>query len=109
MCSQPLIGRSGDFYRAAGKQVATIDDCTGTIPPYDKCVVMGPVDLMNVVSSIKKQSDLEAAIVDVNDLRKVDILAITDEKYVPYLQKCLDRNPQGNADSNCSGPETRGK
>lgn len=92
-----IIGRSGDFYRVAGKRVATIDDCTGTIPPYDKCVVMGPINTDEVVRSIKEKTGLEAAIVDVNDLRKVDILAITNTAYIPLLQKSLEENPQGNA------------
>ena len=35
-------GKAGEFYRVAGRAVATIDDCTGTLPPFDKHVVMGP-------------------------------------------------------------------
>jgi len=92
-----FIGRSGDFYRVVGKSVATIDDCTGTLPPYDKCVVMGPVDMKETVESIKKNNQLEAAIVDVNDLKRVDILASTCPHHAGYLQEALVNNPAGNA------------
>ncbi|MCL5773111.1 MAG: coenzyme F420-0:L-glutamate ligase [Firmicutes bacterium] len=92
-----LIGRSGDFYRVAGKDVATIDDATGTIPPFDKFVVMGPKDPAGVVQKIKEDTGFDAAIVDVNDLRRVDVLAITDKKYKKLLEEALVDNPQGNA------------
>jgi hypothetical protein len=91
------IGRSGDFYRVVGKGVATIDDCTGTLPPFDKCVVMGPVELDKVTRTIKEGTGLEAAIVDANDLRKVDILASTCPQLSSYLVESLIENPQGNA------------
>jgi hypothetical protein len=91
------LGRSGDFYRVVGKGVATIDDCTGTLPPFDKYVVMGPVDLDKVTRTIKEGTGLEAAIVDANDLRKVDILASTCPQLASYLVASLIENPQGNA------------
>ncbi len=91
------IGREGDFYRVAGKSVATIDDCTGTLPPFDKYVVMGPADLDGVVRSIKEKTGLEAAIVDVNDLRRVDVLALTCPEHRAYLEEALVENPAGNA------------
>jgi len=92
-----LFGRSGDVYRVAGKAVATIDDCTGTLPPYDKCVVMGPKDAKGVVAEIKQKTGFDAAIVDVNDLGKVDILALSDETYRKAIEDNLRKNPQGNA------------
>lgn len=92
-----VIGRQGDFYRVAGKSVATIDDCTGTLPPFDKYVVMGPADLEGVVRSIKEKTGLEAAIVDVNDLRRVDVLALTCPEHRAYLEEALVENPAGNA------------
>ncbi|MDQ7823822.1 MAG: coenzyme F420-0:L-glutamate ligase [Candidatus Eremiobacteraeota bacterium] len=92
-----IVGRSGDFYRVAGKSVATIDDCTGTLPPFDKYVVMGPADLQKVVDGIKEKTGLEGAIVDVNDLRRVDILASTCPQHREYLAKALEFNPAGNA------------
>ena len=38
-----LFGRRGDFYRIAGDKARAIDGPTsGTIPPYNKAVVLGP-------------------------------------------------------------------
>ena len=38
-----LFGRKGDFYRIAGDKARAIDGpTTGTIPPYNKAVVLGP-------------------------------------------------------------------
>ena len=37
-----LIGLKGWFYRLAGDQARLIDDITGTTPPYDQTIVLGP-------------------------------------------------------------------
>lgn len=92
-----FIGRSGDFYRISGRLAATIDDPPGTMPPFDKCVVLGPKEPKKLVEEIKKHTGLDATIVDANDLGKVDVLASTlDDNDV--IVKALRHNPQGNAD-----------
>lgn len=93
-----LIGRKGDFYRIAGKKVTAIDDCTGTIPPFDKCIVLCPANLKEEINKLKKETGFEIAIVDVNDLKRVDILASTCPEKNKYLSEALINNPQGNAD-----------
>lgn len=92
-----LIGRRGDFYRIAGKDAATIDDCAGTIPPFDKHVVMGPKNARDTVFYIKEKLGLNAAVVDANDLKKVDILATTCPEKNDFLIQILIDNPQGNS------------
>ncbi len=87
----------GMFYRLAGEQANLVDDVTGTIPPYDQFVVLGPHNPQAVCDRIKKETGLEAAIVDVNDLRRVKILAATDGVPVNFLGKALITNPAGNA------------
>ena len=37
-----VIGKAGWFYRLGGEQARLIDDITGTMPPYDKHIVLGP-------------------------------------------------------------------
>ena len=37
-----LVGRRGDFYRLLGSAVAEIDGYTGTMPPYERHIVLGP-------------------------------------------------------------------
>lgn len=92
-----MLGRKGDFYRIAGKMVTAIDDCTGTIPPFDKYIVLCPTNLKEITQRIKKETGLEAAVVDVNDLKRVDILASTCPEENKYIAEVLIDNPQGNA------------
>ena len=87
----------GMFYRLAGEQANLVDDVTGTIPPYDQFVVLGPQNPQGVCDRIKQETGLEAAIVDVNDLRRVKILAATAGIPVDFLEKALITNPAGNA------------
>ena len=50
-----LIGIRGLFYKFGGRQAALIDDCTGTMPPFDKCVVYGPDKPEQVVNNLKNR------------------------------------------------------
>ena len=93
-----LIGRPGEFYRVTGRSVAAIDDCTGTLPPFDKHVVLAPAYPDLVCEEIKQATGLDATIVDANDLGKVDVLAITDPTRKAEVVEALKPNPQGNAD-----------
>lgn len=90
-------GKAGEFYRFAGRSVATIDDCTGTLPPFDKHVVMGPAKGDQLVAALKASTGFEIAIVDANDLGKVDVLHISDPKRHAAVMDALKPNPQGNA------------
>jgi hypothetical protein len=93
-----VLGQPGMFYQLAGEQARLIDDVTGTLPPYDQFIVMGPGDPQGVVDRIKKETGLEAAIVDVNDLKAVKILAATSGAQEKFLKEALISNPAGNAD-----------
>lgn len=90
-------GKAGEFYRVAGRSVTVIDDCTGTLPPFDKHVVMGPARGDALVSSLKAATGFEIAIVDANDLGKVDVLHISDPGRTQAVMEALKPNPQGNA------------
>jgi hypothetical protein len=87
----------GMFYRLAGEQANLVDDVTGTIPPYDQFVVLGPHDAQSVCDRIQRETGLSAAIVDVNDLRRVKILASTADIPASFLEQALITNPAGNA------------
>lgn len=93
-----LVGRRGDFFRVAGRQLALIDDIAGTMPPYDRHVVLGPKDPEAVVASIKQITGIDAMITDVNDMRCVDILACTARLDEEEIKKALLDNPFGNDD-----------
>ncbi|RQH22518.1 F420-0:Gamma-glutamyl ligase [Okeania hirsuta] len=93
-----LLGKPGMFYQLAGEQARLIDDVTGTLPPYDQFIVLGPENPQQLVEQIQKATGLGAAIVDVNDLKAVKILAATSNVSTSLLEEALRSNPAGNAD-----------
>jgi hypothetical protein len=93
-----ILGKPGGFYQLAGEQARLVDDVTGTLPPYDQFVVLGPDNAQAVVDEIKAQTGISAAIVDVNDLKAVKVLAATADVSMMTLQKALIDNPAGNSD-----------
>jgi hypothetical protein len=93
-----LVGRRGDFYRVAGRQLAQIDDFAGTMWPFDRHIVLGPKDTQKVAERIKQATGVDAVITDVNDIGKVDILAATDGVDCEALVSYLKDNPHGNDD-----------
>nr|WP_199330805.1 F420-0:Gamma-glutamyl ligase [Leptolyngbya sp. FACHB-16] len=96
--AKKFLRQPGMFYQLAGEQARLIDDVTGTLPPYDQFIVLGPENPQDVVDSIKRETGLSAAIVDVNDLRAVKVLAATSDVSLPFLERALISNPAGNAD-----------
>ena len=88
----------GVFYRLAGEQARLIDDITGTLPPFDQFIVMGPDDPDQVAEHIKTATGLEAAIVDVNDLKRVKTLAASSNVPIAVMESALRDNPAGNGD-----------
>lgn len=93
-----VFGQAGVFYRLAGEQARLIDDVTGTLPPFDQFIVLGPDDPQQVVNQIQAETGLAAAIVDVNDLKRVKILSATKGAPLSLIEEALRSNPAGNAD-----------
>ena len=96
--AKKFLKKPGVFYQLAGEQARLIDDVTGTLPPYDQFIVLGPDDPQSVADRIYQETGLRAAIVDVNDLKAVKILAKTPELSEDFLTQALISNPAGNAD-----------
>lgn len=93
-----LVGKSGVFYKIAGRQTALIDDVTGTMPPFDKCIVYGPEDTENVVNGLKNRLKCFGAVIaDVNDLKRSRIVDVTPGTDGELVAKLLIDNPFGNA------------
>ena len=64
-----LVGRRGDFYRIAGPMARSIDGPTsGTIPPFDRAVSLGPERPDLVAERISNHFGVTTAVVDINDL-----------------------------------------
>ena len=93
-----VFGKPGVFYQLAGEQARLIDDVTGTLPPYDQFIVLGPENPQAVVDKIQQETGLAIAIVDANDLRAVKILAASPGLSPAFLEQALKSNPAGNAD-----------
>ncbi len=96
--AKKLFGIPGVFYQLAGEQARLIDDVTGTLPPYDQFIVLGPENPQQVVLAIQQETGLAAAIVDANDLKAVKVLAATANVPLAFLEQALISNPAGNAD-----------
>ncbi|MFM7548109.1 MAG: F420-0:Gamma-glutamyl ligase [Cyanobacteriota bacterium] len=92
-----LVGLKGWFYRLAGDQARLIDDITGTTPPYDQTIVLGPDQPAAFCDAMATQLGVAVAVVDVNDLGRVKVLAASQGCDQGLLQRALKPNPAGNA------------
>jgi len=93
-----IIGRRGDFYRVAGRNLALIDDVAGTMWPFERYIILGPKEPRKIVERIREATGAGAVIADVNDTGNVDILAASKEVDLKKLVKYLKDNPFGNDD-----------
>jgi hypothetical protein len=92
-----VVGCQGIFYRLAGEQAKLIDDVTGTMPPFDKSIVYGPKDAAKEAEAIRVATGCYgAAIVDVNDLRRVAVLGTSTGLRIEKMVELLLSNPFGN-------------
>jgi hypothetical protein len=93
-----LFGRKGDFYRIAGDKARAIDGPTsGTIPPYNKAVVLGPERPREVATHLKALLGgvPEVAVVDINDLGGNILGSTLDKGEEKRLVSILKDNPLG--------------
>ena len=92
------FGRKGDFYRIAGDKARAIDGPTkGTIPPYNKAVVLGPERPREVAAHVKSMLPVsaEVAVVDINDLGGNILGSTLDKAGERRLLAILSDNPLG--------------
>lgn len=92
------FGRKGDFYRIAGDKARAIDGPTsGTIPPYNKAVVLGPERPREVARHLKDLlgGAAEVAVVDINDLGGNILGSTLDRAAEKRLVTILEDNPLG--------------
>ncbi|MEB3307902.1 MAG: F420-0:Gamma-glutamyl ligase [Cyanobacteriota bacterium] len=92
-----LVGLKGWFYRLAGEQARLIDDITGTTPPYDQTIVLGPDRPASFCQAMASELGVDVAVVDVNDLGRVKVLAASRGCDEELLLRALRPNPAGNA------------
>ena len=93
-----IVGQSGLFYKWGGEQTAMIDDVTGTMPPFDKCIVYGPGDPYGMAQKMKdKLGCFGAMIADVNDLKRSRVVGVSSGVKGELAAQLLIDNPFGNA------------
>jgi len=95
-----LFGRKGDFYRIAGEKVTIIDDAgdgTGTIPPYNKYVILAPEEPDTLAESIKTKTGVDTAIMDCSYVASTT-LGASDGVDKNRVADLLKSNPFGNFD-----------
>jgi F420-0:Gamma-glutamyl ligase len=93
-----LRGRTGAFYEILGQEIATIDGYTGTLPPYERAIVLGPAEPDRVSTEIADALGVHAAIVDANDLRRAKTLGASPQVDRDAVERALIGNPHGNGD-----------
>ena len=93
-----LLGRRGDFYRIAGRQVAWIDDPPAAMPPYTQDIVLGPLDPAGVARRVADAFGCGAAVVDANDLGTYEIMGTSPGVDLDLVGAEMARNPQGQSD-----------
>ncbi|MFT4210590.1 MAG: coenzyme F420-0:L-glutamate ligase [Microbacterium sp.] len=92
------FGRKGDFYRIAGDKARAIDGPTsGTIPPYNKAVVLGPRRPREVAAQLRTllPAGVDVAVVDINDLGGNILGSTLDRAGERRLVAILRDNPLG--------------
>ena len=93
-----LVGKSGLFYQWGGKEAALIDDVTGTMPPFDKCIVYGPTEPDALAERIcARMGAFGAMVADVNDLKRSRVVGVSPGVNGELAAQLLLDNPFGNA------------
>jgi hypothetical protein len=92
------VGRRGVFYELLGEAIAAIDGYTGTLPPYERAIVLGPAEPDRVSTELAAALDLHIAIVDANDLRRAKALGASPRVIREAVESALLGNPAGNGD-----------
>ncbi len=93
-----LFGIKGMFYRLTGSESSLIDDISGTVTPYDKSIVLGPLNADLFCKEVSNYLNIDVAVVDVNDLGGVKVLASSNKRVNKILKTNLISNPAGNGD-----------
>jgi F420-0:gamma-glutamyl ligase len=93
-----LRGRRGVFYEILGEAIAAIDGYTGTLPPYERAIVLGPAEPDRVATELAAALGVHVAIVDANDLRRAKTLGASPQLDRDAVEHALIGNPHGNGD-----------
>ncbi len=91
-----LRGRSGDFYRVAGRQVAMIDAAhTSGVPEFYECVILGPKEPDRVAQELATALGCPVAIVDANDIFGCTVVGASAGLDTGLVEEAMRDNPAG--------------
>lgn len=93
-----MLGRRGVFYRVLGEAISTIDGYTGTLPPFERTIVLGPEDPDGAATAIARRAHAHAVVVDANDLGIAKVLGSSAGVQRAAVETALRDNPHGNGD-----------
>jgi F420-0:Gamma-glutamyl ligase len=92
------LGRRGAFYEVMGEAVAAFDGYTGTMPPYERAIVLAPRDPQGVARTLCERTGIATAVVDANDLSAAKVLGCSKGVRSENVAAALLDNPHGNSD-----------
>lgn len=93
-----LIGRRGMFYEIMGEAIAAIDGYTGTLPPFERAIVLSPQNPDAFSQSVYERTGVACTVVDANDLEKAKVLGASAGVHRANVECALLSNPHGNGD-----------
>ncbi len=93
-----LARRRGVFYEILGATISQIDGYTGTLPPFERTIVLGPERPDAVAAEIAARCGARVAIVDANDLGTAAVLGASAGVDRKAVAAALRNNPHGNGD-----------
>jgi F420-0:gamma-glutamyl ligase len=93
-----LLRVRGLFYRVLGGSVSAIAGYTGTLPPFERTIVLGPKDPSGVADAIAAAAGAHVAVVDANDLGVAKVLGASAGVNRQRVEAALVANPHGNGD-----------
>ncbi len=93
-----LRGKRGAFYEIMGEAITAIDGYTGTLPPYERAIVLAPREPDEFSQAVADRTGCGCTVVDANDLEKAKVLGASRDVNRGVVEKALLDNPHGNGD-----------
>jgi hypothetical protein len=93
-----LRGKRGVFYEVMGEAITAIDGYTGTMPPYERAIVLAPREPDAFSTAVFEATGAGCAVVDANDLEKAKVLGASPGVNRACVERALLDNPHGNGD-----------
>lgn len=93
-----LRGKRGVFYEIMGEAITAIDGYTGTLPPYERAIVLAPRKPDVFAQSVWERTGSGCVVVDANDLEKAKVLGASTAVSRAVVEAALLDNPHGNGD-----------